>query len=579
VFPRSLVLDTLGAEAQERENPAAPCSAMGQSRLRVIRIYAVTARVLASYGWLELQRPFIGDARYMAKLGRRHRANARRIERAIVRAGGLFIKVGQLISILTNFLPEDFRGELEGLQDQLPPRPYADIEWRIRHEFGVSPDELFAEFDRTPIATASLAQVHAARLHDGRRVAVKVQHADIERVARADLELIGRLLRIVQWVVRVRGLEAYHPEISQMIAEELDFTKEASNIESIGARFGGVPGVRCPTVVGDRSTRHVLTTEFIDGTKITDFAALADRGLDRRALAERIVGAYCRMIFVDGVYHADPHPGNILVAPDGAIVFIDFGAVGVLGARMREGVTAFVDGMVRRDLARITMAMDTMGFVAREAGARHVAERVITYAQQRIFSQITQGPWGLGDLEVDMRSKLDMLSDLRKLDVSFRELSRSFQVPKDWVLLERTLLLLLGLCTELDPSWNPMTVIRPYLEDVVLGEDRDWTELVKVSMKEMAKSAVTIPENFQRLITRADRGELEVRVPEIANAARTLYAAAHQLIFTILGVAAGVVAYQAYDRGRASMAAWLASASAVFILALFLSIAGTRRRL
>jgi ubiquinone biosynthesis protein len=124
-----------------------------------------------------------------------------------------------------------------------------------------------------------------------------------------------------------------------------------------------------------------------------------------------------------------------------------------------------------------------------------------------------------------------------------------------------------------------MTVIRPYLEDVVLGEDRDWTELVKVSMKEMAKSAVTIPENFQRLITRAERGELEVRVPEIAKAARTLYAAAHQLIFTILGAAAGVVAYQAYDRGRPTMAAWLAAASAVFILALFLSIASTRRRL
>ena len=535
--------------------------------MRVVRIYAVTARVLASYLWLRLQRPLIGHAAYSAKLTRRHRANARRVERAIIRAGGLFIKVGQMISILSNFLPEEFRRELEGLQDQLPARPYDEIAARIEAELGKPPDALFARFERTPIATASLAQVHAATLADGRAVAVKVQHADIERTAHLDLELIARILRIVQFVTGVRGIESYAPEISEMIADELDFANEADNIDAFGARMTGVDGVRCPTVVRERSTRRVLTTEFVAGTKITDFTGLAARGLDRRVLAEQIVTAYCRMIFVDGVYHADPHPGNILVAADGAIVFIDFGAVGVLGTPMRDGAITFVEGLIARDARRMTSALTTMGFVARHGAATDIAQRVIDWAQRRLFDQVQLASWSLGDLQFDLRSRLDMLSELRRLDVSFRQLAAAFQVPKDWVLLERTLLLLLGLCTELDASWNPMTVIQPYLEDIVRDEDRDWSQLIRGTVKEMAVRAIRVPEILEQVLGSANRGDLALRVPEVGAAARMLYAAARQLVFCIVGVACAVIAYQAYDRGRLTLAAWLAAGAALCVVA------------
>jgi predicted unusual protein kinase regulating ubiquinone biosynthesis (AarF/ABC1/UbiB family) len=550
---------------------------MAHARLRLVRIYATTARVLASYLWLRLRRPLLSSAEYSTRLTSRHRANARRIRDAIIAAGGLFIKVGQLISILTNFLPTEFRQELEGLQDQLPPRPFEEITARIRAELGAGPDELFQEFDRTPIATASLAQVHAATLADGRRVAVKAQHADIERIARVDLDTIQRLLKIVQFFTGVRGIESYHPEISQMIAEELDFSKEADNIERIGRNFAGDPMVRCPSVVHERSSRRVLTTVFVDGIKITAFDALAARGFERRVLAERIVAAYCKMIFVDGVYHADPHPGNIFVAPDGAIVFVDFGAVGVLAPHMKQGIPAFFEGVIRRDPKAITDAIRTMGFVAHDAGRGDVAGRVIAYFQQRFLEQIAAESWSLGSLQVDMRTRLEALADLRKLDISFRQLTSTFQVPKDWVLLERTLLLLLGLCTELDPSWSPMTVIRPYLEAVVLGRDRDWGELLRGSIKDMARTAITIPEDLQRVLVRANSGELEIRVPEITDAARVLYAAAHQLIFAILGAVAGIVAFQAYDRGRTLLALALTAGGIACLTALVVSMVRTRQ--
>lgn len=546
--------------------------------MRTVRVYATVARILASYLWLRLWRPFVSPQMYAESLERRHVANARRLLRAILRAGGLFIKVGQLISILTNFLPVAFRQELEGLQDSLPPRPFDEIAGRITRELADTPDKLFREFDRAPIATASLAQVHGATMHDGRRVAVKVQHRDIEQIAQRDLTTIKRIFWIIQRFTRVRGLESYHPEISKMIAEELDFGAEARNIEQIGGNFAKDSSVRVPIVVHELSTSCVLTTGFISGTKITDFAALAARGLDRRELASRVVTAYCRMIFVDGIYHADPHPGNIFVADDGAIAFVDFGAVGVLAPHMREGIPKFFQGVIRRDPDEITNAIRLMGFVARDADSSTIARKVIAYFQRRFFEDLNEESWGLGELQVDMRSRLETLADLRKLDVSFRQLTTTFQVPKDWVLLERTLLLLMGLCTELDATWNPMTVIRPYLEDVVLGENRDWPQLIQAALKEVARRAVTLPEDLQHALERVNRGDFEVRVPEITDAARYLYAGVHQLIYCVLATATGVIAYQAYDAGRVVLARWLAGGTLIAIVGLFISMERARTR-
>ncbi|HXT14127.1 MAG TPA: AarF/UbiB family protein [Gemmatimonadaceae bacterium] len=544
--------------------------------MRIPRVYATTIRVLASYLWLRLQRPLMSDAAYARRLHARHRVNARRIRDTIVAAGGLFIKVGQLISIMTNFLPPEFRGELEGLQDRLPPRPFEDVRRRIEFELKQPIESLFKEFDRSPIATASLAQVHAATLHDGRRVAVKAQHRDIDAVARQDLEVIRRILSVVQWFTGVQGLESYHPDIAKMIAEELNFAQEAENIRRIGANFAGDPMARVPVVVSELSTTRVLTTEFVEGTKVTDFEGLSARRFERRDVAARVVAAYCRMIFVDGVYHADPHPGNIFVAPDGAIAFVDFGAVGVLGPNMREGIPAFFEGIIRRDPRRITDAIRTMGFIARDPNSVAIAERAITYFQTKVFDQFNADDWGLGDLQVDMASRLETLADLRKLDVGFRQLTTTFRVPKDWVLLERTLLLLLGLCTELDPTWNPMTVIRPYLEDVVLGKDRDWGELLRGSLKDMARTAITLPDDLQKVTARINRGELEIRVPEIAHATRVMYAGVRQLIYAIFTTACGVIAYQAYDRGQFFLSRFLAAATLVAAASLIVSMRRTR---
>jgi predicted unusual protein kinase regulating ubiquinone biosynthesis (AarF/ABC1/UbiB family) len=547
------------------------------------KAYGVTFRVLASYLALRLRRPFLTPGGYQRRLLERHRINARRVELAILELDGLFIKVGQLISILANFLPEEFRRELEGLQDSIPARPVEEIVERIEREFGRGPQALFASWRDDPIASASLAQVHVAQLHDGRRVAVKVQHADIDEIAQLDLTAIRRILGIVQFFTRLRGLESYHSEISAMIHEELDFRKEAEHIALIASHFGKVPMVGFPTVVPELSTEKVLTTELVEATKVTDLEELERRGIDRPALAQRILTAYCQMIFVDGVYHADPHPGNILVRDDGSIVFVDFGAVGELSRDMKEGIPQFLEGVIKRDAPRIAGALRRMGFVARmdtNGGApdeEDVAERVIEYFQRRFLEQVSLESFSLRDVQVDVRAKTEMLADLRKLDVGFRELTRTFQVPKDWVLLERTILLLLGLCTTLDPAMAPMRTIQPYLEAFVLGRDQDWVALVRSAVKDMALSVLSLPQGVNRLVARANRGELEVRVQGLRESANLVYAAAQQLVFGVLAAGAGVIAYLARVRGDRVMATTAAIAAALFLLGVLRSMMRAKR--
>jgi len=534
------------------------------TRFRATKAYALTVRILSGYAWLRLWRPLLGPSLYNARLVERHRANSKRLTRAILELGGLFIKVGQLISILTNFLPPEFRAELEQLQDSVPARPPDEVNARLRKELGKSPAELFSAFDPVPIASASLAQVHVAVTHDGRRVAVKVQHADIEEISKLDLEILRHILGLVQFVVRLRGLESYHADIAQLIGEELDFEQEARNIAAIRANFAGNAEVHFPVVVPELSTQRVLTTEFVDATKVTDFYALDALGIDRPALADRILRAYCQMVFVDGVYHADPHPGNILVHPDGSITFIDFGAVGRLAPSMKAGVPMFWDGVIKRDAARITAALRQMGMIARDQalGDDGVAERIITYFQKRFLEQMTLESFSLKDIQVDMKTKLEAMADLKKLDVSFRNLSRAFQVPKEWVIFERASILLLGLGTQIDPDMNPIRTVGPFLQEFVLGHDADWKGQIAGTIREMALSAIAIPDKANRLLDLANRGDVRLQIPGLTESAILLYAAAQQILFAFLSVAIGGFTFLFDARGNRVLAtlAWVAAA-------------------
>jgi predicted unusual protein kinase regulating ubiquinone biosynthesis (AarF/ABC1/UbiB family) len=531
-----------------RERRAVRYRARSENTWRFVRAYRTTFQVIFSYLWLFWKVKVLGRAYRDQKLEAVHKRNARRVYETILKLQGLFIKVGQALSIMANFLPEAFRAELEGLQDQVPPRPYEEIASRIEEELGAPVDELFERFTREPLASASLGQVHEARTRDGQRVATKVQHQDIDEIVRLDLKTIRRIMAIVQWFVPVQGLDAYYHQIKEMLRQELDFALEADNIERISKHFTGDARVIFPTPIRELSTSRVITTTFVDGKKLSDLAGLEAMGIDKKELASRLVRVYCQMIFVDGVYHADPHPGNILVDKDGHLVLLDFGAVAELSPQMREGIPEFLEGVLRRDTERLIRALRKMGFLSRTSDEA-VSEKIIEYFHRRFQEEVKLESFNLKDIKIDPQRGFENLLDLRKMNVGLKELSGAFHVPRDWVLLERTILLLYGSCALLDPDLNPMAIIQPYLQDFVLG-NRDWQKVAMETVRDMALGAVTLPDDLRKYLVRATRGEMEVRVRGVQEGARTIYTIGRQLIYTAIGIAAGFAALQLHGRGE-----------------------------
>jgi ubiquinone biosynthesis protein len=532
-------------------------------RVRSWRAYWTTFRVIGSYLWLRFRARFRSDAWVEHTLRAIHLRNARRIERTIIELQGLFIKVGQLISIMTNFLPEEFRRELEGLQDSVPPRPYKDIEQRLIEELGRHPKEVFAQFESKPIASASIGQVHLARLKNGTKVAVKVQYPDIEEIVRRDLNTLRRIFRIIGWFVPYQGLDELYREIRLIVMEELDYHAEANNVTRIATNFEGRTDVAFPKVVTELSRQRVLVTHFEPGCKITDKIGVKQLGLERSQLARQVVEIYCQQIFTDGVYHADPHPGNLLVRKSASgrdtdpptIVFLDFGAVAEIPGNVRAGIVELIQGALTRDTRRIVAAMKQMGFVARGANEQ-MFEQVIEYFHEKFQENISLESLNLKDIKFDPQKGLESVADLRKMDISIRELSENFHVPKEIIILERTLLLLMGLCTELDPTLNPMTVIRPYLERFVLGEEGDWSQLLMETSKDLVMSVTALPAEIRKFMRSAHSGELALKFKNIEAPAQLMYRLGHQFIFAGVGIAGAAIAIILEGRGEDHRAAW-----------------------
>jgi predicted unusual protein kinase regulating ubiquinone biosynthesis (AarF/ABC1/UbiB family) len=556
-------------------------------RSRVLVAYFVTTQVAMSYLGLAIARRFRRPEAIERLTLAKHRRNARRIEAAILKLRGLFIKVGQLISIMANFLPPAFREELERLQDQVPPRPYRDIEARVREEFGGrGPTELFADFSPEPVASASIGQVHRARLRTGEEVAVKIQYPDIEEMVRTDLRALRRIFNVLRWFMPDYGFDTIYREVSEMVLAELDFKREAIAIEKIAGNFAArdAKNVRFPRVMAEFSTMRVLTTEWMEGAKVAQLERLDSQKIDRRAAARACVEAYCEQIFVDGLYHADPHPGNLLIqSPATAsspptVVFLDFGAIATVSEGMRRGMMNFLQGAITRDTTRIVSAMKEMGFISRRADPE-VFDRVVQYFHDKMRGQMSLQGFSLKDLKFEADTTLSSLLDLRDMNVSLADLRDAFHIPKEWILLERTLLLLLGVCTTLDPEMNPTTVIEPYLERFLLGEKKQWSEVVVEATREMALAALSLPGELQRFMNRALRGDVELRVRNLEDNARLLYYGGQQILWGMMTASSAALAVVLDGRGQGGWA-WVAGiASAVFaVFLLFAWLTGRPRR-
>lgn len=491
--------------------------------------------VMSSYGLLMLGRKFFGDGFYEKRIPGLHLRNARRVKKAILELNGLFIKVGQMLSILSNFVPEAFQKPLEELQDRIPPRPYDQVRARIVQELGKPPEELFARFDREPLAAASIGQAHRARLPDGTEVVVKVQHADIEQIARIDLEVVRRITRVISWFFDIKGMDHLYTQLRKMIEEELDFGREAQSMQQVAHNLSGQNGLVIPEVHPAFSTSRVLTTTWHEGVKISSLEQLDAWQINRRDLGERILQAYCQMVFVDGFYHADPHPGNILVKPDGTLVLLDFGATGRLSTAMREGIPALIESAVKNDTDGMINACRNMGFIADGREAQIMAEKMITALRNFLQNEVQFE--GLNFKDIQVKPFDNSLFQLIQ-EVGLGGITGAVQVPKEYVLLNRMLTLLLGLCNSLDPKLNPLDVVRPFAQNFVLGKRGDLMTFVRELLQNTVTNTLALPDELRQTLQRARRGQLEMLNPDVRDSARLVYLAVQQVLFAMLTVAA-----------------------------------------
>ena len=260
---------------------------------RFFKAYTTFLSILGSYFFLSLQKKIFGELRLQDKTQKLHRQNARKIEKSILELKGLFIKMGQMLSIMSNFLPPAFTEGLEGLQDAVPPHPYKAIEARFQEEFGRSPKEIFKEFSETPIASASLGQVHVAYLKDGTKVAVKVQYPEIDQIVKDDLVILRRIFAVLHLLLPSYGLKSVFEEISEVVLKELDYKIEAQNIALFQQNFSDQPTMIFPDVFPEISSSKIITLRFIDGIKVSSTADFSKTEIDAVQVATQLIHAFC----------------------------------------------------------------------------------------------------------------------------------------------------------------------------------------------------------------------------------------------------------------------------------------------
>jgi predicted unusual protein kinase regulating ubiquinone biosynthesis (AarF/ABC1/UbiB family) len=367
--------------------------------------------------------------------------------------------MGQVLSVMGTFLPTAYGEELEGLQDRVPPRPFSEIEARLKEAFGPDALTLFGSFERQPIAAASLAQVHQASTRDGKRLAVKVLYPGIELLIRRDLRVLRSLLPVVRRLFPISRVERNLDQLQAMLERETDYTHERANIELMRDIFKNRTDVTIPEVEGTLTAGGVLSMSFEQGLKITDLAAERERQIDPEQVARLLVDAYFVMLFEHGVFHADPHPGNFLVREGPELVVLDFGAVEEVPRALADGMKTVVLGALTRNDEQILAGLERMGFVA-EGGDRELLKRV-----GREYLGALAGI-RIEDFSKMDRSVVEKLSGYQQIRGRLREVMRSVQYPEGYFYVERTLALLFGLVGQLAPKAGLPGLVLPHASKV-----------------------------------------------------------------------------------------------------------------
>jgi ubiquinone biosynthesis protein len=419
---------------------------------------------------------------------------------ALEELGPTFIKLGQLLSTRADLLSPEYRSELAKLQDAAPAVPSEVVQDIVARELHASADTVFASFDVVPLACASVGQAHTATLHDGTDVVVKVRRPNVVEEMGQDFEILqnfaARASRYSAAAARY-DLVGLADEFVHTLRGQLDYLQEGRNAERFASNFAADPAVQIPRVYWDFTTSRVITLERIRGMKITDLPALDAAGLDRRELAQRTAMVTAKMIFEDGFFHADPHPGNFFIESTGRVGIIDFGMVGSLDDRLRDQLGRLLTAFVRRDPDRLAGALLTLGTRTEPVDRGRLREDLASLLARYFGRSVS---------EISLRSAIgDLLEIVRRYRL---------RVPRDLALLFAVILIAEGLVAELDPDFQFAEALAPYARRQLVAQlnPRAVARRLERFGADLAELATDLPPRLNRILEALDSEGLEVHL-------------------------------------------------------------------
>jgi ubiquinone biosynthesis protein len=421
-----------------------------------------------------------------------------RLRMAMEELGPTFVKLGQLLSTRPDLVPQDYADEFGKLQDKVPSVPLADILRQIETAFGQPPEKLFAEIQPESIAAGSIAQVHRARLHSGEEVVIKIRRPGILGILETDLDILAGLAYLVENHLPTTVL--YDPsgavrEFRRSVFREVDFTREGHTTDRFFSHFEDSAEAYTPRVFWKQTAESVLTLEYIDGIKVTAFAELEKRGLDRKKIAENCAGLLLEQVLVHGLFHCDPHPGNILVLPEEQICFLDYGMVGRLDDELKQQLAELLMAVLQRDADRILSLMVYSGDLREDIDRSALKRDIVEFIDD--YYDLTLAEFSTGKLLTDF------IAILTRYRIRF---------PTDLILLAKALATLEGVARQLDPEFNLVLHLKPRVERLLrsrlsatwisrdlLGIGRDYGSLVR-----------QLPQDLRELIHRINRNKFKI---------------------------------------------------------------------
>lgn len=456
---------------------------------------------------------------------------AEHLRMAFGELGATFIKLGQALSTRPDLVPPEYVAQLSKLQDAAPPVPFEQICQSVCDELGQPPESLFAEFDPQPFASASIGQAHAGKLKNGKPVIVKVQRPGVAEQVERDLEILSGM---AEWAEAHTAfghdynLPALVEEFAYTLRNELDYRREGQNADRFRRHFAGDGGAYIPRLYWEFTTGCVLTIERVTGIKIAEMTALDEAGIDRQALAQNAVRLMLREVFEFGFFHADPHPGNFFVRPDGSIALIDFGMVGRLDDRLQAALLRVGMAVARQDAGRLTDEFYELGVVGGRV-KREVLRRDLDHFLSRYAG----------------RSIQELAAAQTVNEVMAVALRHRLQLPSELVMLFRVVGMSEGLGAQLDPDFRLFEFAAPYLQQFWLERRSPKAMALRTAQAALdaAELGLELPRRAARLFGQIERGELELNVNHegLRDFARQLQRMTNRLALTLL-LAATIVA-------------------------------------